>query len=167
MTRRISTIQRRTTADHTLELYVEIAAAGMLWSWSGFRTGEWETRRFWAAIASAHGERIDAKVREAMPGCRPGYRYALGELPPLPLVKPLPPNHLAHRDHLDVDGVRHWFVGEPWQRCQAEHLRELGEIDGAEWKRFTRWRDAGFTPRYVPDESPDDRPMTPVHLCWG
>jgi hypothetical protein len=167
MTRRIASIQRRTTAGHTLELYVEIAAAGMLWTWSGFRSPEWNTRRFWAAIASAHGERIDAKVREAMPGCRPGYRYALGEFPPLPFVKPLPPNHLAHRDHLDVDGVRHWFAGEPWQRCQAEHLRELGEIDGAEWQRFTRWRDAGFTPRYVPDESPDDRPMTPVHLCWG
>jgi len=167
MTRRISTIQRRTSADHTLELYVEIAAAGMLWSWSGFRTGEWETRRFWAAIASAHGERIDAKVRETMPGCRPGYRYALGELPPLPLVKPLPPDHISQREHLDVDGVRHWFAGEPWQRCQAEHLRELGEIDGAEWRRFTRWRDAGLPLRYVTDESPDQRPTIVAHCCWS
>jgi hypothetical protein len=91
----------------------------------------------------------------------------LGEFPPLPLVKALPPNHLAHRDHLMVDGVKHWHIGEPWQRCQAEHLRELGEIDGAEWRRFTRWRDSGFEKRYLPDESPDDRPMTLVHLCWS
>jgi hypothetical protein len=125
VTRRISTIQRRTTAGQSLCITVEIAAAGMLWTWSGFRSPEWNTRRFWAAIASAHGERID------------------------------------------VDGVRHWFVGEPWQRCQAEHLRELGEIDGAEWRRFTRWRDAGLPLRYVTDESPDQRPTIVAHCCWS
>jgi hypothetical protein len=165
VTRRIATIQRRTSADEAIPLYVEIAAAGMLWSWSGFRTGEWATRRFWAAIASAHGERIDAKVREAMPGCRPGYRFALGEFPPLPLVKPLPPDHIGQREHLDVDGVRHWHVGEPWQRCQAEHLREVGEVDGKEWRRFTRWRDAGLPLRYVTDESPDQTPTIVAHCC--
>ena len=165
MTRRNASIRRRTSSGATLCIGTEIAAAGMLWGW--FKTEEWETRRFWASVAHAHGDRIDAKVREAMPGCRPGYRYALGEFPPVPFVKELPANHLGHREHLDVDGVRHWFVGQPWQRCQAEHLRELGVVDGAEWRRFTRWRDAGFPPRYVPDESPDDRPMTLVHLCWG
>jgi hypothetical protein len=165
MTRRASAIRRRAAGDETLCIGTELAAAGHLWGW--FRTPEWETRRFWAAIAQTHGERIDAKVREAMPGCRPGYRYALGELPPLPLVKELPPNHLDNREHLIVDGVKHWHCGYPFQKCQAEFLRELGVVDGAEWRRFVRWRDAGFPKRYLPEESPDDRPMTLQHLCWG
>jgi hypothetical protein len=165
MTRRRAAITRRTSANESLCIGTEMAAAGHLWGW--FRSEEWSTRRFWAAVAHAHGERIDAKVRDAMPGCRPGYRYALGEFPPLPLVKELPPNHLSQREHLVVDGVKHWHVGQPWQKCQAEHLRELGVVDGAEWRRFIRWRDSGFEKRYVPDESPDDRPMTLEHLCWG
>lgn len=164
MTRRIASIRRRTQADECLDIGTEMAAAGMLWGW--FKSVEWETRRFWAAIASAHGERLDAKVREAMPGCRPGFRYALGEFPPVPFVKELPETHLGQREHLDVDGVRHWYVGPPYQECQATYLRELGVVDGAEWRRFLRWRDAGLPPRYVPDESPDDRPMTLAHLCW-
>lgn len=164
MTLRVSTIRRRASVGETLCMGVELAAAGMLWGW--FRTAEWNTRRFWAAVKAAHGARIDAKVRDAMPGCRPGYRYALGEFPPLPMLKPLPPEHLDNREHLDVDGVRHWHVGQPWQKCQAEHLRELGEIDGAEWRRFTRWRDAGLPPRYVLDGGPDDRPSTLLHCCW-
>jgi hypothetical protein len=164
MTRRSSTIARRSTVDDVLCIGTEIAAAGMLWGW--FKTDEWNTRRFWATVAASHGEKIDAKVREACPGCRPGYRYALGEFPLVPLDKQLPADHLGHRDCLTVDGVKHWHVGRPWQRCQAEHLRELGEVDGAEWRRFLTWRRAGFPPTYVPEASPDDRPMTLVHCCW-
>jgi hypothetical protein len=63
--------------------------------------------------------------------------------------------------------VKHWHCGYPFQKCQAEFLRELGVVDGAEWRRFVRWRDAGFPKRYLPEESPDDRPMTLLHLCWG
>jgi hypothetical protein len=70
------------------------------------------------------------------------------------------------REHIDVDGVRHWYCGYPFQKCQATHLRDLGVLDGAEWRAFLRWRDAGLPPRYVPDESIDDRPMTLMHLCW-
>lgn len=164
MTRRNATIPRRTAGDDVLCIGTEIAAAGMLWGWFG--TDEWKTRRFWATVASAHGERIDTKVRDALPGCRPGYRYALGEFPPVPLVKQLPPTHLGHREHLTVDGVKHWHIGEPWQKCQATHLRDLGELDGAEWRRFVRWRDAGFPPQYVPEESANGNPMTLVHCCW-
>lgn len=166
MTRRTSIISRRHAATLALPLYVEIAAAGVLWSWFGFRTAEWATRRFWAAIKQTHGGRITDKVREAMPGCRPGFDYAVGRFPPVPLVEAIPPEHMAQREHLDVDGVRHWHVGQPWQRCQAEHLRELGEVDGREWIDYTRWRDAGFPARYVLD---DDDTRTPcrciVHLC--
>lgn len=164
MRRRI--IRKSTTAER-LELPVEMAAAGMLWTWSGFRTAEWATRRFWAGIGHLFGEKIDNKVREAFPGCRPGWRYAVGEYPPVPLVTPLPPEHLGNREHLDIDGVRHWHVGEPWQRCQAEHLRELGEIDGREWRAYTRWRDDGFPARYVLDDDTPGRACDCIaHLCW-
>lgn len=163
MTRRNSIIQRRTSACDSLDVFVEVAAAGALWSW--YIDHQWRSRPFWAAIKSAHGERIDAKLREACPGCRPGYRYALGEFPPIPLVKALPADHIGQREHIEVDGTRHWFVGRPWQRCQAEHLRECGEIDGAEWRRYVAWRDAGFPARYVLDESPDGSPMGLAHLC--
>jgi hypothetical protein len=165
MTRRASTIRRRTSADQSLCIGTELAAAGMFWGW--FRTEEWSTQRFWAAIANAHGERIDAKLREAAPGCRAGYRYLMGEFPQVPFVKELPANHIDQRDYLTVEGTRYWYAGYPFQKCQAQHLRELGVLDGAEWRRFVRWRDAGFPKRYVPDESPDDRPMTLTHLCWG
>ena len=163
MSRPRSLIRRRESVD-TLCIGTEMAAAGMLWGW--FKTEEWGTRRFWAAIAQAHGPSINEKVAAAMPGCRPGYRYALGEFPPLPLVKELPPNHIDQREHLVVDGVKHWHCGHPFQKCQAEHLREIGEVDGSEWRRFVRWRDKGFPPTYVPNESPDDRPRTLVHCCW-
>jgi hypothetical protein len=164
MTRHIAAIRRRASVKEVLCVGTELAAAGMLWGW--FKTDEWKTRRFWSVISSAHGERIDAKVREAMPGCRPGYSYALGEFPPLPLIKPIPPDHIDHRKHLIVDGVKHWHCGHPYQKCQAEHLKELGVVDGKEWQRFKRWRDAGFPSRYVPAESPDVRPMTLIHCCW-
>jgi hypothetical protein len=165
MTRRRASIPLRTAVGSALCIGTEIAAAGMFWGW--FRTEEWSTRRFWAAIASAHGERIDAKLRDAAPGCRAGYRYLMGEFPQPPFVKELPANHIDQRDYLNVEGTRYWYVGHPFQKCQAQHLRELGVLDGAEWRRFLRWRDAGFPKRYVPDESPDDRPMTLTHLCWG
>ena len=87
--------------------------------------------------------------------------------PPLPLVEPIPAQHLASREQLTVEGVQHWYCGGPWQRCQAEHLRELGEVDGNEWQRFMRWRDAGFPSTYFAD---DDSTGTPVdivrHCCW-
>lgn len=164
MTRRRATIHRRVSSVESLDIITEVAAAGALWSW--ITAAEWTTGRFWVGLKQTHGPRLDAKVHEACPGCRAGYRYAVGEFPPVPLLKALPPEHLGNRDHLDVDGVRHWFIGEPWQRCQAEHLRDAGEVDGAEWRRYVRWRDAGFPPRYVPDQSVDDRPMRLVHLCY-
>jgi len=127
---------------------------------------EFDLREKTNQVTAKDGSALAANPFRALPGCRPGYRYALGEFPPLPLVKPLPANHLGHREQLVVDGVTHWHVGQPWQKCQAQHLREIGELDGAEWRRFVRWRDKGFPPTYVPDASPDDRPMTLVHCCW-
>ena len=162
MSRPRSLIRRRDSVD-TLCIGTEIAAAGMLWGW--FRTEEWSTKRFWAAVAHAHGPSIDAKVAAAMPGCRPGYRYALGEFPPLPLVKPLPADHINQREHLVVDGVKHWHCGYPYQKCQAEHLREIGEVDGAEWRRHLAWKRAGFPATYTPDDSRLGRPCGTIRHC--
>jgi len=164
MTRRRASISRRAGAGETLDVITEVAGAGMLWSW--VKDVAWSTRRYWAAFKHAHGARIDEKLRAACPGCRPGYRYALGEFPPLPLIKPLPANHINQREHIDIDGTRHWHVGQPWQMSQADHLRQLGEIDGAEWQRYVRWRDAGYPARYVLDDSIDGAPMGITHLCW-
>jgi len=81
--------------------------------------------------------------------------------PPLPLVEPIPAQLLASREQLTVEGGQHWYCGGPWQRCQPEHLRELGEVDGNEWQRFMRWRDAGFPSTYFTD---DDSTSTPVDI---
>jgi hypothetical protein len=100
-----------------LGLNDEITAAGMLhcfWTEEQHRSRSW-----WAGVKHVHGNRIAGKVRESMPGCRPGYCYALGEFPPLPLVQPIPAQHLASREQLTVEGVQHWYCGGPWQRCQA------------------------------------------------
>jgi len=165
MTRRIVPLRRRATASEQLCIGVEMAAAGYLFGW--LATAEWHSRRFWAAIAHSHGDRIIEKVRVAFPGCRPGFQYAIGMYPPIPILKPLPPTHLNNREKITIEGVEHWYVGEPWQKCQAEHLRDIGELDGGEWRRYLAWKREGFTPRYVPDASPDDRPMKCIaHLCW-
>ena len=162
MTRRRATIPRREIGT-TLSCVDEVAAAGMLrWLWI---KPEHRTRSWWAAVKRVHGERITAKVREAMPGCRPGFDYALGIYPPLPLMQAVPSEHLRHRDHIDVDGVRHWHVGGPWQRSQAEHLREIGEVDGAEWRRHLAWKRAGFPATYTPDDNRLGRPCGTIRHC--
>lgn len=162
MTKRRSIIPKH-SATGVLEVNVEMDAAGYL---GGFFHEEGSsTRRYWQGIAAIHGQRILEKMRDAAPGCRPGFQYAVGIYPPIPLLAdPPPPDHLASRDYLDIDGVRFWHCGFQWQQRQAEYLRDLGEVDGAEWKRHLAWRRTGFEPRYVLDEAPWS-PYTPAHLC--
>jgi len=108
---------------------------------------------------------IRDKVRETRPGCRAGMDYAIGLYPPIPLLEPVPESHVASRDFLDVDGVRHWHCDGPWQMCQAEHLRAIGEVDGAEWQRYLAWKRRGFPAAYTVQGFPG-KPMTYLpHLC--
>jgi hypothetical protein len=161
-------IRRRSVAP-TLDTNTESAAAGYL-------VGFWHepgasARSYWESIAYSHGERIRQKVLAACPGTRPGFDYATGQYPPIPLLDgPPPPETLWARDHLDVEGVRFWYVagveGLRFVRCQAEHLRELGELDGLEWQRYLAWRRSGFEPRYVLDEHPEGEPAGLWHMCW-
>lgn len=149
MTRRAASIQRR-AGTGPLPVFHEMPAAGYLRPW--LRSPEMSTRRFWEGIAHSHGQMILEKVREATPGCRPGFMYATGRLPPLPLIEEPPPDHAVAREFITIDGERYWhcrpFDGIAWLPCQAEHLRDAGEIDGREWRDFIRWRDAGFPERY-------------------
>lgn len=149
MTRRAAVIPRR-AASGPLSVFHESPAAGYLRPW--LPVPGMNTRRFWQSIEHTHGVEIRDKVRQATPGCRPGFMYGAGRLPPLPLIEEPPPAHKAAGEYIDIDGVRYWYCRPYWHHasvpCQAEHLRELGEIDGREWRDYTRWRDDDFPARY-------------------
>lgn len=172
MTKRRTPIPKRMTHG-PLGVSVERAAAGYLFGF--WREPGMNTRRYWQMIAHTHGDRIAAKVREACPGTRPGFEYAIGKYPPVPLLGDPPPKESKTFDeHIDIDDgegtvIRFWYCGdgllEPWQKCQAEHLHEIGEVDGAEWKRFLQWRRKNFEPRYVLDGAQHMKSSL-HHLCY-
>ncbi len=130
-----------------------------------------ETRGYWQGIALAHGDRITLKVREATPGCRPGFAYAIGTYPPIPLLGDPPPNeHTASQKFIDIDGVRFWYCGYfcdlyRWQPSQADYLRSIGEVDGAEWRRYLAWKRAGYSRQYVLDGA-QHMTVGLMHLCY-
>ncbi len=159
MTLRRRVLARRGGADEALSVNVELWAASML---AGFwLTAEMRSVRWWQSWAMQHGERIEAKVRRSCPGTRPGWWYAVRRLPPVPLLDEPPGEQTGwYRWHVDIGGVRHWRLGERhdggrWQACQADHLRSLGELDGAELRRYRSWRRAGFPCEYRTDRFPD------------
>jgi hypothetical protein len=145
MTRRRAVLHKRTDAA-TLCVNEEVTAAGMLYGW--IVAGEMHSRRWWQGFAAIYGDRVEAKVREHLPGTRPGFAYAIGRLPPVPLIEEPPEWHLDSRCFIDIDGDRFWYAGPRFQRCQAEHLKSIGELDGAELKRYRAWRDHGFPVAY-------------------
>jgi len=159
MTRRIATLRKRSAAA-TLDPIDEVAAAGMLHSW--LTTPEMQSRRWWQGLAVMHGSRIEAKVREHLPGTRPGFAYAIGRIPPVPLIKEPPEWHLDSRAFVEIDGDRFWYAGPQFQRCQAEHLKAIGELDGTELRRYRAWRDRGFRVAYPLDSDPN-RPCGWIH----
>lgn len=168
MTKARKTIPRRAT-EGPLGVNAEMTAAGYM---NGFwREPGSESRSFWASIAHTHGDRIRDKVREAMPGCRPGFEYATGKYPPIPLISdPPPPADKAATYFIDIDGVRFWYCGRfssmnRWQPSQADYLRSIGEVDGDEWKRYLAWKRTRFESRYVLDGA-NHRASTLAHLCY-
>lgn len=168
MTLRRVTIRRRAVSP-TLSSNEELAAAGYL-------RGFWHepgatTRSYWEGLAYVHGERLRQKVRAAAPGTRPGCDYGAGKYPPLPLLDgPPPAESMSAREYLDVDGTRYWFAfgadGLRFVRSQAEHLRDLGELDGREWQDYLAWRRAGYPARYVLDEHPTGAPIGLWHMAY-
>lgn len=163
MTVRAKPIRKREEVAR-LSINVERAAAGLLQPF--FILPEMKTRSFWRMIASTHGKAIDSRVAELLPGTRPGYRYALGEFPPVPLIdRPFRDDRAAH-NCIDIDGDRFWHAGYPWQESQAEHLRRIGEVDGREWRRYVAWRDTGFERRYVFTDDRGRGPSGVFHGCY-
>jgi len=163
MTLRVSKIKKRSVAA-SLHINVEMAAAGLLAPF--WVEPEMKTRSYWRALGLVHGEKIDAKVAAMLPGTRPGYRYAIGDFPPVPLLEEPPAEHIGRRGIIDIDGHRFWKIGHPWQMSQADHLRAIGEVDGHEWKRYVAWRDTGFEHRYRCENDPHDRPSYIYHGCY-
>jgi hypothetical protein len=159
MTRRLATIRKRSDAA-SLCVNDEVAAAGMLHGW--LTTVEMQSRRWWRGFAAIHGQLVEAKVREHLPGTRPGFAYAVGRYPPVPLITQPPEWHLDSRAFVEIDGDRFWFAGQQFQACQAEHLKAIGELDGDELRRYRRWRDRGFPVAY-PLEGGSDRPCGWIH----
>jgi len=167
MTKRRSTIPKRSGAG-ALSVNVEMAAAGYL---HGFwREQGMESRRYWQGIAHSHSERILEKLREAAPGTRPGFEYAIGKYPPLPLIGDPPPHdYKCVDDYIEIDGVRFWYCGSlsgtKYLKCQAKHLRDLGELDGAEWASYLAWRRTGYEARYVLDGA-SHKATGLMHMCY-
>ena len=96
-----------------------------------------------------------------------GLVYACGRLPPVPLLEGEPDRMSGwYRQHVVIDGVKHWRLGEGWQVSQAEHLQALGELDGEELRRHRAWRRAGFPKEYRLDKFPDRPVGWFVHGCY-
>lgn len=165
MTVRRRTLSRKATTEERLPVNVELWASAMV---AGFWWVEaMGRRRWWQDFASVHGARLEAKVRQACPGTRPGWWYASGRLPPVPMLECEPePSSSWYRKHVVIDGVKHWRLGRGWQVCQAEHLRTLGELDGLELRRYQVWRRRGFPREYRVDKFPDYAAGWFVHGCY-
>lgn len=167
MTKRRSLIRKRGDSIRLCP-NVELWAAGYF---GGFwREPDMDRRQYWEAVAEHYGAAISDKLRAAAPGCRPGYQYAIGILPPIPLLAgPPPADHTAAREFIAIDGVAFWYAGptvfHTWLKCQAEHLREIGEVDGAEWRHYQAWKRTGFEPGYLLEEGPS-RPVHLNHVCF-
>lgn len=102
------------------------------WHISGISPDRDGLARLWRQ----HRETIMPAWLKSCPGVRPWVCYALGELPPPPLVRP-PREYSDAPFRLADGGLLHEF------RCyeEAEYLRSIGEVKAAEWRRYLRQRD--------------------------
>ena len=146
MTRR-RRLQPRRLGSAMLDANAELVAVGF----RGFWVEEDAARpQWWHGIATVHGDRLRAKWVAAFPGTRPAFDW-ITRLPPWELIRQ-PDTFDAERACIEVGGTRHWFAGPPWQRPQADVLRDLGEVDAAEYRRHREWITAGATVAYPLDE---------------
>jgi hypothetical protein len=91
------------------------------------------------------------KVITHRPGTRPAACYITGEIPPRPLLTPLPEVHgWWHIDVHDRRGgtARHYLnMPAPYLEPEATYLHRLGIVDAAELGRHRAWlRDGGAYP---------------------
>lgn len=133
-----------------LDANVELTAVGYRGWW--IEEGA-ERRAWWAGIATVHGDRLRRKWVDAFPGTRPAFDWVT-RLPRWELLAE-PTRFDASRDVIEVGGERYWYCGPPWQRPQADVLRDLGEIDAGEYRRHREWINAGASSAYRMDEGWD------------
>ena len=146
MTRR-RRFQPRRLGSSLMDANAELIAV----AWRGWWVDEDAVRpQWWQGIATVHGERLRAKWVQAFPGTRPAFDW-LTRLPKRELIA-TPDTLDGERSYMDVGGERYWFAGGPWQRPQVDVLRDVGEVDAAEYRRHREWITAGATVAYPLDE---------------
>ena len=89
-----------------------------------------------ARLWRQHRETIMPAWLRSCPGVRPWVCYVVGELPPPPLVRP--PLEYSYSRFMLADGsLPH--ASDRYE--EAEHLRSIGEVKPAEWRRYLRHRE--------------------------
>jgi hypothetical protein len=108
-----------------------------LTSWLGWHIpGLSPDRDGLARLWRQHRETIMPAWLRSCPGVRPWVCYVVGELPPPPLVKP-PREFSTAPARLPDGGLLHeWHC-----YAEPEHLRSIGEVDAAEWRRYLKQRE--------------------------
>lgn len=131
MPRRLPRCRRR--SETLLNRVVE----GELTRWQGWRIpGISPDRDGLALLWRQHRETIMPAWLRSCPGVRPWVVYVVGEIPPPPLVR-TPREFAAPPVRLADGGLLH----EADRYEEAEHLRSIGEVNAAEWRRYLRHRD--------------------------
>jgi hypothetical protein len=130
-----------------LDQNAELLAAGWccFWPEAGSERISW-----WNMIATVHGDRLREKWIATAPGTRPAFDW-ITRLPELELLKQVPESNMASRRFLELSGRHYWYAGSPWQRPQVELLREIGEVDDAEYRRHRAWCQEGCRMEYLLD----------------
>ena len=102
-----------------------------------------KTRSDWQRAWDRWGSTILPKAIEHRPGLRPFALYAIGEIPPREPQIQLPENTCYWSVTVRMPKgkpVTHWLnVPEPWLEPEVRHLRRLGIVDDAEYKRHLAW----------------------------
>ena len=98
--------------------------------------------RQWQVAWSRWREPLLAKSLKYRPGLRPVAMYVVGELPAREFERV--PLELERFEGVTVRGdggeSTHWLnVPLPWMVPEVEHLRRLGSVKPAEYRRFKAW----------------------------
>ena len=104
---------------------------------------ELQTRDDWQRAWDRWGDIIMPKALEHRPGTRPFAMYAIGMIPARELRMPLPDGSgYRYTDvrHRNGKVVRHWIdAPAPFVESEVSHLRRLGIVDDAEYRRYRAW----------------------------
>jgi hypothetical protein len=103
----------------------------------------------WRRLWSKWREVVMPKVIEHRPGTRPMACYVVGEIPARPVAIQPPMSHDHFKLYVPASngtGQWHYDYPKPFMQDEAYYLRDLGVIDGDEFKRHLAWRRRGNRP---------------------